>query len=138
MKLNAIIAGVAAAFTLGAALPAAAHDNDRGYGYDRRGRGEITIRMHHSQFSVDRGDRLFYRLTDRPYNFRPGYTYAYTDDCNRWGCRVLVFDRRGGRPIDRIFAPRPGYGADWRNGGRYVEQDHDRRYSDRRGDDRRW
>jgi hypothetical protein len=98
--------------------------------------------MNHSQFSVDRGDRLFYRLTDRPYNFRPGYTYAYTDDCNRRGCEVLVFNGRGGRPVDRIFAPRPGYGRDWRDGGRRVEQDRrgdrysddrdDRRYSDRR------
>ncbi|MEJ0059647.1 MAG: hypothetical protein WDM79_08805 [Terricaulis sp.] len=61
--------------------PAAADYNDGHRGYDRGRNREITIRMNHSQFSVDRGDRLFYRLTDRPYNFRPGYTYAYTDDC---------------------------------------------------------
>ncbi len=85
MKLNAFIGGLAAAFTLGAALPAAADYNDGHRGYDRGRNREITIRMNHSQFSVDRGDRLFYRLTDRPYNFRPGYTYADTDDCNRSG-----------------------------------------------------
>jgi hypothetical protein len=48
---------------------------------------------------------MFFRLTERPFNFRPGLTYSYTDRCNRQGCIAFVFDGRHRRPIDRIFAP---------------------------------
>lgn len=129
MKFKSIktaFAAIAAAVTLGAALPAAADHYDRGHG--SRTRDAITIRMNSGQFTVDPSDRVFYNLLRAPYNFRPGLTYVYTDRCNRWGCDVLVFNGRGGRPVDRIFAARPGYGADWRAAGRYVERDYDRRY----------
>jgi hypothetical protein len=108
MKTKLFAAALAAALTLGA-LPAAAQNYDRGRGDgwrgDHRGRQEITIRNDGRSFSVDRGDRLFYRLIDQPFRFRPGMTYSYTDRCNRNGCVVFVFDGRSRRPVDRIFAP---------------------------------
>ncbi len=121
-----------------------ASDNRGGYddrtGYDRgdwrrddwgRG-GTIMIESRDYRFSVDRGDRL-YRTLIRDYGFRPGLTYHYTDRCNRAGCAVLVFDGYGRRPVDRIFAPRLGYGADWRAVGRPVTmhdwRDREDRYS---------
>ena len=87
--------------------------------------------------SFDLGDRMFYRLQDRPFRFEPGLTYAYTDRCNRNGCVAFVFDNRSRRPIDRIFAPHlqmRGYA--WREA-----RDFDRNYGsfgryDR--DDRNW
>lgn len=161
-----LFAAALAALTLGASLPAAAQDFDRGHrggGYEdnfRRGdhwrRAQITIRNDGRQFSVDRGDRLFYRLLDRPYNFRPGLTYAYTDRCNRFGCVVFVFNNRDRRPIDRIFAPHlpspryawreaRGFDRDYHGYGRYDRDDRgwynddDRRYRDGRdGRDDRW
>lgn len=171
MKTKLFVAALAAALTLGA-LPAAAHEGDNRRGDDgwrdgRRGRAEITIRNDGRTFSVGRGDRLFYRLLDRPYHFRPGLTYSYTDRCNRSGCVVFVFDGRSRRPVDRIFAPhlqnsRYAYreARDFDRGynrfGRYDRDDRgwnnsdDRSYregrdgrgdqwrdDDRRGDDRR-
>jgi hypothetical protein len=130
---NKLLAGLVAALALaGMAAPAAAQDygrdrgdRDRGgrdggyqdeYRGDRHGRrGGITIRNNGREFTVNRDDRMFYRLLDRPYGFQPGFTYAYTDRCNRWGCVAFVFDGWSRRPIDRIFAPhlqRRGYG--WR------------------------
>ncbi len=125
---NKLFAGLLAALALaGMAAPAAAQDfgRDRGGGWDRgyhddyRGernyRRGITIRNNGREFTVNRDDRMFYRLLDRPYGFQPGLTYAYTDRCNRWGCVTFVFDSRSRRPIDRIFAPHlqmRGYG--WR------------------------
>ena len=118
MKLKHMAGALLAALTLGAALPAAADDYGRGFDHgDFHGRGVITVRTGYAQFTVDRSDRMFWRLTDRPYNFRPGLTYVYTDRCNRAGCDVLVFSRFQGRPVDRTFAPRIGYDHDWRNGG---------------------
>lgn len=122
-----LFAAALAALTLGVSLPAAAQNSDRDHrgGNDQRGgyndRGyndnnfnnnsrwqrDITIRANGRQFDVERGDRLFYRLLARPFNFRPGLTYAYTDRCNRNGCVVFVFNERSRRPIDRIFAPHP-------------------------------
>lgn len=136
-----LFAGLVAALALaGMAAPASAQDYGRdrdgyrdGYrdsGYDDGYRGDrddyrgdrhrrhsgITIRKDGRVFTVDRDDRLFYRLLDRPYGFLPGLTYAYTDRCNRWGCVAFVFDGYSRRPIDRIFAPhiqRRGYA--WRH-----------------------
>lgn len=131
MKFQHIAAAALAALTLGAALPAAANDYDRGS--ERRGRGEITVRTHRGEISVDRDDRLFYRLTERPYRFRPGHTYVYTDRCNRGGCLVLEFRGRG-RPVDRFFAPLMPTRIAYRDhGGRW-----DRDNRDWRGDDRDW
>ncbi|MES1197496.1 MAG: hypothetical protein ABUL55_02615 [Pseudomonadota bacterium] len=178
MKLKTLAGAALAALTLGAALPAAADDynrgapqsqrSDRGYDqnaqrpdsndnrgdYDRggddrdaynrgddrndrrggdwgRGRGVITVESRDFRFTVDRGDRL-YRTLIRDYGFRPGLTYHYTDRCNRAGCAVLVFDGLDRRPVDRMFAPRLGYGADWRTAGRPVNthdwRDRDDRY----------
>lgn len=168
MKTKLFAAALAAALTLGA-LPAAAHESDFRRGDDgwrgdgRRGRAEITIRNDGRTFSVGRGDRLFYRLLDRPFHFRPGLTYAYSDRCNRQGCVVFVFDGRSRRPLDRIFAPHlpnpryayreaRGFDRGYNRFGRYdrderwdnaddrsyrEDRDDDRRDDDRRGDDRR-
>jgi hypothetical protein len=157
MKTKLFAAALAAALTLGA-LPAAAHEYDRGgRGQDGRGRGraEITIRNDGRVFSVDRGDRLFYRLLDRPYHFRPGLTYAYTDRCNRHGCVAFVFDGRSRRPIDRIFAPHlpnranawretRGFDREYNSFGRYDRDDRswtnddDRNYREGRDDRGDW
>ena len=150
-----LFAAALAALTLGAAsMPAAAQDygrseRDGGYRYsnyhgDRDGdfrRGDrrwqpfqITIRSNGREFSVGRGDRLFFRLLDRPYGFRPGLTYAYTDRCNRYGCVAFVFDHNHRRPIDRIFAPHlpmpnyawrqmRGFDGAYRGFGRYDRDD---------------
>jgi len=157
MKTKLFAAALAAALTLGA-LPAAAHEYDRS-GYGRgdhwRGGAEITIRNDGRVFSVGRGDRLFYRLLDRPYHFRPGLTYAYTDRCNRHGCVAFVFDGRSRRPVDRIFAPHlphrmnawreaRGFDRDYRSFGRYDRDergwnnDDDRAYREGRRDRREW
>ncbi|HVY84421.1 MAG TPA: hypothetical protein VG943_04765 [Caulobacterales bacterium] len=125
MKLKQILGAALAALTLGAALPAAAQGYDRhgdNYGRHDGGGGAIYIEGRYSAFAVTPRDRI-YRTVVRDYHFRPGYTYHYTDRCNRAGCDVLVFDGRGGRPIDRVFAPRPGYGHDWRVVGRNVPHD---------------
>jgi hypothetical protein len=107
-----LFAAALAALTLAAAGGAAAQDIRRGdndwregrHG-DWRGRQEITIRKDGRVMRFDRGDRMFYRLLERPFNFRPGLTYAYTDRCNRRGCVAFVFNSRSFRPIDRVFAP---------------------------------
>jgi hypothetical protein len=110
-----LFAAALAALTLATAGVASAQDFDRGrdgrdgrYERDRgdwRHRAEITVRKDGRVFSFDRHDRMFHRLLDRPFNFRPGLTYAYTDRCNRNGCVAFVFDGRHRRPIDRVFAP---------------------------------
>lgn len=132
MKTRHFLAAAMAVLTLAAAGAAAAQGYGRGH--DRQ-RAEITIRDDGRQFSVDRNDRLFYRLIDRPYHFRPGLTYAYTDRCNRNGCSVLVFSERSRRPVDRIFAPRLPNRGDWRDDDRRDGRWDDRR--DGRDDDRR-
>jgi hypothetical protein len=86
----------------------AAYDSYRGGGYhdDFRGgrHGAITIRNNGRNYRVNYDDGLFYRLLDRPFHFQPGFTYAYTDRCNRNGCVVFVYDGHSRRPSDRIFA----------------------------------
>ncbi|HWA00550.1 MAG TPA: hypothetical protein VG841_09590 [Caulobacterales bacterium] len=117
MKLKQIFGAAVAAATLATALPAAA----QGYGGRGGYGGAINVEGRYSAFTVTARDRV-YRTLVRDYHFRPGYTYHYTDRCNRAGCDVLVFAGNG-RPVDRIFAPRPGYGADWRAVGRNVPHD---------------
>jgi hypothetical protein len=156
-----LFAAALAALTLATAGAASAqsfeHDRYGGEGrYERgRDRAEITVRTNGRTMSFNRGDRMFYRLVDRPFNFRPGMTYAYTDRCNRNGCVAFVFDGRSRRPVDRIFAPhlRDARGYAWRQHrgfdgsynrfGRYDrddrnwDNDDDRRYRegrDGRGD----
>jgi hypothetical protein len=148
---NKLFAAAIAALTLATAGVASAQDyrrgdhnqrpsQDRDYRGDRgdwRRNADITIRKDGRTFEFERGDRMFYRLLDRPFNFRPGMTYSYTDRCNRQGCVVFVFDGRHRRPVDRIFAPHlqmRGYA--WRqardfdgNYGRFGRYDRD---------DRRW
>lgn len=153
-----LFAAALAALTLASVTAASAQDYRRGGGHDWRRHAEITVRTHSGRvFEVERGDRLFYRLLDRPYNFRPGMTYAYTDRCNRAGCIVFVFDGHRRRPVDRIFAPHlPNRMQAWREArdfdrsydryGRYDRDhrnwnnDYDRDYRDERDgrrDDRR-
>lgn len=102
---NKLFAAVIAAVTLMTAGAASAQDYRRHNDHDWRRNADITIRKDGRTFEFERGDRMFYRLLDRPFNFRPGMTYAYTDRCNRQGCVAFVFDGRSRRPIDRIFAP---------------------------------
>jgi hypothetical protein len=142
MKNKLFAAALALATLAGAALPAAAQDfrgpplqsDYRGGSQDFRGdwrfRNQITIRDHGRQFSVDRNDRLFYRLMDSPFRFRPGLTYTYTDRCSRGQCLVLVSSARSG-PFDRLWAPRLG---DRRFDGRFRGDGRD--WNDRGGDGR--
>lgn len=132
-----LFAAALAALTLATAGAASAQDYRRGERDFDRARAPITIRNDGRTFTFNRGDRMFYRLLDRPYNFRPGLTYSYTDRCNRHGCVAFVFDNRHRRPIDRIFAPHVQLrGWAWREArdfdrgyGRFGRYDHD---------DRRW
>lgn len=136
MKNKLFAAALTALTLVGVALPASAQEY-RGRGHDEwRGRQEITIRQDGRTATFDRRDRMFYRLMERPYNFRPGLTYVYTDRCGRDQCMVLTFARNSRGPIDRSWAPRMGrffYVAayDDRRGD-------DNRWDDRRGDDNRW
>ena len=146
MKSKLIVAAIVSALTLGAALPAAAddfRDFGRGYHQDWRGRSDITVRTERGQFTVDRNDRLFQRLTDRPYRFRPGFTYIYTDRCNRDGCMVLEMSRWSQQPTDRFFAPyvrfeRVAWNRDdsWRQDDRAFNGPQGPRDFDRRSDSR--
>jgi hypothetical protein len=157
---NKLFAAALAALTLATAGVASAQDHrradfggrpshDRDYRGDWRRNAEITIRKDGRTFEFERGDRMFYRLLDRPFNFRPGMTYQYTDRCNRNGCVVFVFDGRSRRPVDRIFAPHiQARGYAWRqardfDGGynrfgrfdrddRRWNNDHERAYRDQR------
>lgn len=135
---NKLFAAALAALTLVSVGAASAQDYRRGPpgGHDfDRARATITIRNDGRTFTVNRGDRMFYRLLDRPYNFRPGMTYAYSDRCNRQGCVAFVFDGRSRRPVDRIFAPHVQMrGWAWRqargfdgNYGRFGRYDRDDR-----------
>jgi hypothetical protein len=102
---NKLFAAALAAVTIMTAGVASAQDYRRGGDHDWRRNAEITIRKDGRTFGFDRSDRMFYRLLDRPFHFRAGMTYSYTDRCNRQGCVVFVFDGRRRRPVDRIFAP---------------------------------
>jgi hypothetical protein len=138
-----IFAAALAAMTLVTAGAASAQDyrrGDRDWDWDRgdrRGRQEIVVRKDGRVMSFSRDDRMFYRLIDRPFNFRPGLTYAYTDRCNRQGCIAFVFDRRHRRPIDRIFAPHLRHALyNWRE-SRNFDRNYNR-FGDYERDDRNW
>jgi len=121
MKIKALLTAAALGTALFAAAPASADPPGRGgpgeysrdYGRDardyrdgpRRWQPSLTLVTQRGAVSLQRNDRLFYVLTDAPYYFRPGFTYEYTDRCNRRGCMVNVYRGHQMRPIDRIFAP---------------------------------
>ncbi len=133
MKTMLLAAAVAAFSLLTAGAASAEHD--RGGGYYRN--AEITVRDHGHVMRFDRRDRLFYRLLESPFRFRPGYTYVYTDQCRRDGqCRVLVFAPWERRPVDSLHAPplnRRGY---WRDRSRWDDDWDDDDWDDDR--DGRW
>lgn len=149
-----LAAALAAVLTLGAANAASAQDYRRGDSW--RPRPEIIVQTPSGRWmTFERGDRMFYRLMDQPYSFRAGFTYAYTDRCNRAGCIVFVFDDYRRRPIDRIFAPHlphpryvwrhaRGFDRDYRTFGSYDrdeggwDNDYDRRYREGRSDYDGW
>ncbi len=159
-----LFAAALAVLTLASVGAASAQDYRRGDlggqpRYDQRDdwrrNTQITIRKDGRTFSFDRGDRMFYRLLDRPFHFRPGMTYAYTDRCNRNGCVAFVFDGRRRAPVDRIFAPHlrdaryayrdnrnfdRNYGqfGDYDRDDRGWNNDDDRAYRDNRGRDGQW
>lgn len=144
------VAALAALTMAAAAAPAASaqdyRDNryrDGGYrDSDFRGGPErdfrrdpsIFVRMNGRMIRFDRSDRMFYRLLDRPFGFRPGMTYVYTDRCNRMGCQVLVFSERSRRPIATTFAPPVFRGDRWDDGRRYDDRN-DGRWDDRQDRD---
>jgi hypothetical protein len=138
-----LFAAALAALTLASASAASAQDY-RGGDNAWRHRAEITVRNDGRTFSFDRRDRMFYRLLDRPFHFRPGMTYSYTDRCNRLGCVVFVFDGRHRRPVERIFAPRlpdrrfawreaRGFDRNYNRFGRYDRDDRNWNNEDERG-----
>ena len=151
MKNKLFAAALAAVTLAGVALPAAAQDfrgDGRGdYNQDFRGnrggdwrmRSQINVRVNGRLLSFDRHDRAFYRLSERPFNFRPGLTYVYTDRCSRGFCMVLVFSQRSRAPIDRAWAPRLDRRFFFANGDRDGRFDGrgDGRW-DNRGDDGRF
>lgn len=167
MKIKALLTAAALGTALFAAAPASAdppgrggpgeysrdagRDYGRDYGRDgrdfrdgqRRWRPSLTLVTQRGAVSLQRDDRLFHVLTGAPYYFRPGFTYEYTDRCNRRGCMVTVYRGHQMRPIDRIFAPHaPMIRADsqgwrrddWRNDGWRGEGE---RYERSRSDDLR-
>lgn len=132
-----IFAAALAALTVGALAQTASAQDFRGHNEFRtdwrRSGDEIVVRQNGRTMAFDRGDRLFYRLMDRPYNFVPGLTYAYTDDCDRFGCRVMVLAPRSHIAVDSLVAPRI-FGRDWDRDARYDDRRHDedQRYDDNR------
>jgi hypothetical protein len=153
MKNKLFAAALAAVTLAGVALPAAAQDfrgdgrGDYNYNQDFRGdrggdwrmRNQITVRVDGRLLSFDRHDRAFYRLSERPFNFRPGLTYVYTDRCSRGFCMVLAFSPRSRTPVDRTWAPRLDRSFFFANGDRDGRFDGrgDGRW-DNRGDDGRF
>ena len=134
-----IFAAAVAALTLGLAMPAAAQDyrdgrgGRDGYGQqDFRGRAEINIRSNDGRyFTFNRRDRAFDTFASRPYAFRPGLTYVYSNRCDRRGCLVTVYTQRDRRPVDRFVAPQlPRWmDANWR-----AHDGRDGRWDSRRDD----
>src|SRR5215467_10714249 len=82
-----------------AAIPAFAQN------YDWRYREQIVVQDHGRDFTVDRRDRLFGRLLGSPFNFRPGLTYVYTDNCHRGRCEVFGYSRHLRSPVAHLWAP---------------------------------
>ena len=144
MKNKLFVTALAALMLVAGALPAAAQDFRNGG--DWRLRQQISVRQDGRLMTFDRGDRAFYRLLQRPFNFRPGLTYVYTNRCGRDQCMVLAFSRFSHGPVDRTWAPRlnrfifagdrDGH-YDGRGDGRWIDRDHDGRLDgdrDYRGD----
>jgi hypothetical protein len=153
MNTRSILAAFAALFALALAAPASAQNYQRNW----QGQGgAIHVVTQRGQLNVQRGERLFQYLGARPYRFRPGHTYIYTDRCNRSGC--LVVELAGRRPVDRFFAPYIprgvefyGRGGGWEadnrafrgsdrdwNDGRNLRRSESRDWRNDNGDDRDW
>lgn len=54
----------------------------------------IIVREHAREFTVNRGDRLYWELRAGPYHFKDGVIYTYTNRCWYGGgeCLVRVYD----------------------------------------------
>lgn len=103
MTLKPMLAAAAATLSL-TALPAeASHDRGR----DRwQGRpAEITVRTDRGSFTVDPGDRLYWRLKSNPFKFKDGRIYEYRRCYRGNACDVLVIDPYGRQRFNRIVAP---------------------------------
>lgn len=157
MKFKALLAATCLGGALLAGAPAMAQHGGDGRGEigyaardwrgDRDWRGgpgrlrpALTVVTHRGALSLRRDDRLFWIFASAPYYFRPGFTYDYTDRCNRRGCLVNVYRGHSYRLVDRIFAPHPprlrrdfdGFRRDdWRGDGWSGEGEYRR---DRRDD----
>ena len=85
MKAKLFLAAMGAAVAL-TALPASAQFFIRPH--------TITVREHAREFTVNRGDRLYWELRGGPYYFKDGNTYTYTNRCWYGGdeCLVRVYD----------------------------------------------
>lgn len=105
-----------------ASAPASAQSS-----YDWRYREEIRIQDHGREFTFDRRDRIFGRLLSGPFNFRPGLTYVYTDNCRRHQCEVLAYTRHLRSPVNRLWAPHVWdyWGDDRRRYDGWDDDDHD-------------
>jgi hypothetical protein len=62
------------------------------------------VRTERGSFTVDRGDRLYWRLKSNPFKFKDGHIYQY-GRCFRGACDVLVIDPHGRQRFNRIVAP---------------------------------
>lgn len=130
MNVKLLLAATAAAVTL-TALPASAqyygyrYHNDYYGGYRPQ---TITVRENGRQFTVDRGDRLYWELRAGPYHFKDGHVYTYTNRCGYAGgeCLVRVYDPYSrNMPYNTTTAPPVGYVSYYDN--RY---NYDRDYDD--------
>jgi len=102
MNAKLLLAAAAAATAL-TALPASAQ-------YFNYRPHTITVREHAREFTVDRGDRLYWELRAGPYHFKDGVTYTYTNRCWNGGdeCLVRVYDPYGDVPSSTTTAPPVG------------------------------
>ncbi len=121
----AIVSVLAIGGTLAVAAPAGAQDyRDGGGDYGRQsGRGFIVVRTEQGQFVISRRNPLFQRLLDSPFQFRPGFTYIYTDQCNRDGCMVIEQAPWARGPGQRFFAPYVRFDFASDEGDRGVQND---------------
>jgi hypothetical protein len=124
--MKKLLAAIVAALTLTAAGAASAQGHRPWDGW--RGRDVITVRDHGRVYTFNENDRIFYRLLESPFAFRPGNVYVYTDECRRDQCQVIIYARDRRQSLGRLWAPPMGhpryFGPHWR-------------YADRYGDDRR-
>jgi hypothetical protein len=86
----------------------------------------ITVREHSREFTVDRGDQLYWELRAGPYHFKDGVTYTYTNRCWSGGdeCLVRVFDPYGDVPNSTTTAPPVGR-ISYYSANRYGDYEYD-------------